>query len=446
MMKRTAVLFTVLLVFLSAQAAGALELGSTGQVSIHGFITQGYILSSDNNFFGPTSGDGSFEFNERGINFSSEVSDRLRLGLQVFSRDFGTLGNNEVTIDWAYADYAFTEWANFKAGKVKLVHGLYNTSRDVDMLRTSVFLPQSVYNEGWRDSINAMNGFEFYGYAPAGRAGSFEYHLQGGVMDLKDDGAEVRLLEDQIPAWMNMNVTSTEINHTVATGFLWETPLDGLRVGASGWQLDFDAPFTMDLTEFGIAVGKTELGIEESLMEVTQTGWTTSLEYAIGDFVFATEYNRINYELFGKSPYPGLRGDVDKDFDSEGYYGMVTYRFCDWFELGTYYSEYYANRNDKDGKSAAQTWTNGKFGPGTEGGYPPGQEHRAYLKDIALSLRFDITENWIFKVEGHKMRGGAIMLNSDDNTAEYPSTLMPLDGPSYVKNWELYTAKVSYNF
>ncbi|WP_092215499.1 hypothetical protein [Desulfoluna spongiiphila] len=80
---------------------------------------------------------------------------------------------------------------------------------------------------------------------------------------------------------------------------------------------------------------------------------------------------------------------------------------------------------------------------------PPGQEHRAYLKDLALSLRFDITENWIFKVEGHKMRGGAIMLNSDGNTAFYSSSFGvngQIEGPSYTKDWELYTAKVSYSF
>lgn len=438
MMKKTAILFAGILIFLFAQTAGALELGSTGQVSIHGFISQGYILSSDNNFFGPTAGDGSFEFNERAINFSSDVSDRLRLGLQIFSRDFGTLGNNDLTLDWAYADYAFTEWANFKAGKVKMVHGLYNTSRDVDMLRTSVLLPQSVYNEGWRDSINAINGFEFYGYAPAGDAGSFEYHLQGGVMNLKDDGAEVKLLENQAPEWMDMDVTTTETNHAVSTGFLWETPLDGLRVGVSGWQLDFDAPFEFNFKE-DLSDPNEEFQRLGTTMEVTQTGWTTSLEYSIGDLVLATEYNRINYELYADSPIPNQEPAFDKDFDSEGYYGMATYRFTDWFELGTYYSEYYANRDDKDGKDAAKKWTD--YG-GYRGGYPPGQEHRAYLKDLALSLRFDITENWILKMEGHLMKGGAIMLNSDDNTAIYNG----VKGPSYTKDWELYTAKVSYSF
>ncbi len=430
MMKRMAILLAGFLIFLSAQAAGAYELGSTGNVNIHGFISQGYLKTTDNNFFGPTE-DGSFQFNERGINFSADVSDRLRVGLQFFSRDFGSLGDNEVTIDWAFADYTFTEWANFKAGKIKMPQGLYNTTRDVDMLRTSILLPQSVYNEGWRDSINAMDGFEFYGYAPAGVVGSFEYHAQVGVNKFKDDGPEMRLLEDQLPPSLGVDVVNNHVDQTYVGSIVWETPLEGFRLGMSGWEMSFDADMVTD-------------SYPDAVIDVTQTGWTTSIEYAIGDLVLSTEYNRTNYEFSAPTFItPFTPTGLEQDFDSEGYYGMATYRFCDWFEVGTYYSEYYSNTDDKDGKDAVAKWN--AYG-GQAGGYPPGQEHRAYLKDLALSLRFDITENWILKVEGHKMKGGAIMLNSDGNTKNYGTEAIPAVGPDYDKDWYLYTAKVSFSF
>ncbi|SCY87370.1 hypothetical protein [Desulfoluna spongiiphila] len=364
MMKRTAILFSFILVFLSAQSAGAFELGSEGQVTIHGFITQGYLLSSDNKFFGDTDNGGTYHFNERGINFTSDVSDRLRLGIQFFSRDFGSLGENEVTIDWAYADYSFTEWANFKAGKLKMPQGLYNTSRDVDMLRTSVLLPQSVYNEGWRDSINALNGFEYYGYAPAGKVGSFEYHLMGGVNQFDDDGPEMRLLEDQFPIYLGVDVSNNEVDRTYVGSVLWETPLDGLSFGVSGWEMNFNADITSNPD--GSVTSPPAPTLKPSEIEVTQTGWTTSLQYAVGDFVFSTEYNRINYEMVAPGYIP--EDSAAADFDSEGYYGMITYRFTDWFELGTYYSEYYANRDDKDGEKSAQKWA---LSDGLLGGYPP---------------------------------------------------------------------------
>lgn len=38
------------------------------------------------------------------------------------------------------------------------------------------------------------------------------------------------------------------------------------------------------------------------------------------------------------------------------------------------------------------------------------QTSDAYLKDICLSNRFDITGNWVFKLEGHLMDGSALMM------------------------------------
>ncbi|GBC63154.1 hypothetical protein DENIS_4147 [Desulfonema ishimotonii] len=88
-------------VILSGSNASAAELGG---VDIHGFISQGYLKSDDNNFLG-NSEDGSFQFNEMGINFSRELTDKLRIGVQFFSRDLSAVGNNDVVVDWAYGDY-----------------------------------------------------------------------------------------------------------------------------------------------------------------------------------------------------------------------------------------------------------------------------------------------------------------------------------------------------
>lgn len=428
MMKRTAILLAGLMVMLTAPAAGAydLDLGSTGRINIHGFITQGYMGTTDNNFYGKTDDGGSFQFNERAINFTSQVSDRLSMGFQVFSRDLGNWANNEVTFDWAYADYTFTEWANLKAGKIKMTHGLYNTSRDVDMLRTSVFLPQSVYNEGWRDSINALDGFELYGYVPMGVVGSFDYHLQAGVVNFADDGPEITLLQERLPKGLGADIEEINTDSTYAGSFLWDTPLDGLRMGASGWLLTFDSPMTMTPH----AALKIGTDTTDHTMDVTQTGWTTSVEYAVGDLVLAAEYNRINYD------FEAAGTPIEADFDSEGYYGSITYRITDWFEVGSYYSEYYADTDDRDGEKSVATW---EASHGLGGGYPTGQEHRAYSKDLALSLRFDITENWILKMEGHKMEGAALMFEADGNVDDAGNM-------DYEKDWYLYTAKVSFSF
>ena len=63
-------------------------------------MSQGYFKSNDNNFLGKSK-EGSFEYNEVGLSFALPISDELRFGMQLFSRDIGEYGNNDFNVDWA---------------------------------------------------------------------------------------------------------------------------------------------------------------------------------------------------------------------------------------------------------------------------------------------------------------------------------------------------------
>src|ERR1035437_3337463 len=133
-------------------------------IEIHGFLSQGYIKTTkENNFPVTNSGQGSFNFNDFGINFSKELTPDLHVGLQLFAFDRGTYGRDAITVDLAFGDYRFKDWLGFRAGKVKIPLGLYNEARDNDALRTFIFLPQNEYYEYERDSIMAMIGGSLYG-------------------------------------------------------------------------------------------------------------------------------------------------------------------------------------------------------------------------------------------------------------------------------------------
>ncbi len=70
MMKRKlATLMMLLLGMAFSGNAGAVELGQ-GKVDIHGFITQGYLVTDENNFMADTEGNGSFQYSEAGVTFS----------------------------------------------------------------------------------------------------------------------------------------------------------------------------------------------------------------------------------------------------------------------------------------------------------------------------------------------------------------------------------------
>ena len=83
----------ILITFLLSLSLGIMAQDDAG-LNIHGFVSQGYLHSSDNNYQGNTE-DGTFEFNELGINFSTQLTDELRLGIQFFARDLGNFGISE---------------------------------------------------------------------------------------------------------------------------------------------------------------------------------------------------------------------------------------------------------------------------------------------------------------------------------------------------------------
>ena len=413
-------LFVSFLTLLCASTGFCVDFFKMGKVDIHGFVSQGALGSSDNNFFADTDENGTFQFNEVGLNFTTQVNDRLRVGAQILARDLGTMGNKEMTIDWAFADYAIRDWLNLKVGKVKLSYGLYNTSRDVDMLRTYVFLPQSVYNEGWRDTINALSGASLYGFIPVGPLGNLTYYIQGGVADMDADNGAARMLQDQPPPMLNVNIISVNMDYTYATNFIWE-PFDGTKIGGGYWGLAFAAPssyLNMPDTPGGPPV------MTFGDFDLKMDSYVGFAECALGDLTLTGEYMTSEYEMT-------LNGSPHMDgykLKAEGYYGAFRYRASSWFEVGGYYSEYYPNKEDKEGETATF--------------YEKDFEY--WLKDSCVAIRFDINEHWIVKLEGHYMDGAAIMFRSDDNMGVNEMSGMPES--LFEQYWELYALKFSFNF
>jgi hypothetical protein len=438
------ILITILLG--SVTHVQAMEFDDLGGIEVHAFISQGYLKSSDNNFFADTE-KGTTQFNEMGINFSADVMEKLRMGVQFFARDMGDIGNNEVRLDWAIADYRWRDWLGIRAGNMKWVNGLYNESRDVDMLRTSIFLPQGVYNEAWRESSANLQGAGLYGDIPLSVVGSLSYDAQYGAMNMDTDQGPAKLLKDQIFEAFpikpeHVDLTDVNVDYTYTGSLKWNTPLDGLVLGGSTFGYFFEANATTmisasDLTELNPAFAPitgplAQVGVIfqtfPMTFEVEGKNLTGSVEFTWQNLVLAAEYSQITYNItFINDFLPNGRYKVP-EFDSLGYYGGASYRFTYWFELGAYYSEYYRNKDDRDGDERVEP---GKF--------PSEPKHRAWLKDACLTTRFDINENWVFKLEGHMMNGTAVILGADNP--------QPTDGTlRYEEDWYLGAAKITYSF
>jgi hypothetical protein len=94
------------------------------QVQVHSFGSQGFAYSNDNSYLTMNTSKGSFNFDDLGVNLSSQITDKFRVGAQVYTRRLGELNKGQVTMDWAVADYRFKPWLGVRGGKVKTVLGL----------------------------------------------------------------------------------------------------------------------------------------------------------------------------------------------------------------------------------------------------------------------------------------------------------------------------------
>ncbi len=389
---------TMIIAVLSILFSGTAFAAEFGGVDIHGFISQGGLKSDDHEYNAADTNDGTFEFNEFGINFSTDLNDELRLGMQLLARDLGAIGNDKVEVDWAYADYRYRNWLGLRVGKVKKPVGLYNASRDVDAARTAIFLPQCIYPDALREAALANKGIAIYGTLP----GHVDYEFVHGVFDVPKDAGIAYLLRNY------GTMTDTEVDNSAAGALTWNTPLDGVRTGFSVAKYNvlvtllhpqLGAPYTM------------ELGGEYYIL---------SAEYTYNNFMVCGEYQGSKQTVHTIIPvvpvYLPAGQDTDTRTDIEKYYVMSSYRFTDWFELGMYYAVDYPDKDDKDGDRYAV-------------------KERAWLKDFALSLRFDINAYWILKLEGHKMDG---LYSVDYSDSDDPADPDP--------DWYMFAAKLSYSF
>ncbi len=383
-------LVLVLALVLGSGRAHAIELGRPGEpltVHAHGFVSQGFILTTKNQYLAK-SRKGSFEFTEVGLNFTVPLTDKLRTGVQLFSRDLGPIGNYNLKADWFYLDYRFEDWLGFRAGRVKIPFGLYNEVNDIDAARVPILLPQSIYSLASRDFLFAQTGAELYGRIDLKKAGALEYRHYAGTIFLS--------LDEQ--SSISVRVAGIEVPFVAGQRLLWETPIEGLRVAGSMQALKIDGHFVY-LNQ------PVSLTIPAFL-------WAASAEYAIRDALLSAEYSRqhagISISDTNVIPLPQEAQEVV----SERAYVMGSYRFGKVFQPGAYYSIAYPDMRRRNGPSASQ-------------------------HDVALTLRFDLNEWWLLKLEGHFMSGTAGLSSAlNDNT--------PLD--SLQRRWGIFLAKTTVHF
>ncbi len=386
------ILFTMAFLTCSQLAHSFEDVGKIGDrldaagITIHGFASVGYLDSNHNNYLAETE-DGSFDFNEFGINFTKSFTNDLRFGIQLYSFDLGDIGDHKVILDWCFLDYHWKEWLGIRLGKVKMPYGLYNEQQDYDMLRTSILMPQGVYSKFQRESIISYTGIGLYGIFSLGDLGKLGYDIFYGTAEFESDGGIAKIISEN-----GRELKSSDMEWTSGGRIKWYSPLDGLLLAATYFRYNLTQELLFTILGFGTFPMDLDMPDGETFI--------VSAEYSLGRFTAAAEYYQLNVDATALVYTPAPSPPQEITFRPDSFYAQISYRFTDWFEAGTYYSVFYSDRHDRSGhKEAAQFGT---------------PDYNGWQKDFAISTRFDITEYWLFKLEFHFMDGVGLTAAQDN--------------------------------
>jgi len=314
----------------AVSAADVLEqtdLGRRLNLEAHGFVSFGYLQTTDNDWLGETT-DGTNDFYEAAANVIARPFDRLRIGAQLFTRDLGPYDNGRVELDWAYADYRAVDSFGFQLGRYKIPLGLYNESLDVDAARTSVFLDSSIYAIRSRDLYISADGAKLYGLIPLGGAGSCDYAVHIGAKKYSDDGGFATYL-GQV-GFGDPGSVSVESDWLGGAMVHWNTPISNLAFRLSFGNLH---NFHTDGTSSGVT-------ITSDVADYSQ--YIASILWDPGTVTLACEYTRYH----GQGTISSSGVSTPYEDHGEGGYLSTTWHILPWLDVYGAGSMYYDDRTD----------------------------------------------------------------------------------------------------
>ena len=359
-------------------------------IQLHGYATQGFLYTTNNNIFTTTSSNGSPAWTEAVVNLTAQPQSKLRVGVQARYFVLGNYGN-EITLDWAQADYKFNDMFGIRAGKVKTPSGMFNEIQDIDPSYMWSLLPQPVYPIGSRNSELAHYGGVVYGTVKMGAGGKLDYRGWDGERIIgSNDGYFTTLRESGIVFPDGL------YGVTLGAQMTWHTPLKGLSVGA--------ADSRSEQWSGAVNYSAGEANVTAETISGTMTLKPMDQPYFFGryeraKFMVAGEYTRIQPSL-ALNLAPAVPAPINYYDDWRSWYGMAMYKPTSKLSVGIY------DTQEIDHKAA--------LGPAR------------YSKDWAFSGRYDFNEFLYAKAEQHVIDGTLIDYDLAGSTSgENPGGLQP---------------------
>jgi len=364
-------------------------------VQVHGWLSQGFVYTDENNWLTMNTSSGSGAMTDMGLNFSTRITDHLRLGAQFYDRNLGQLGQWHPSLDWALADYRLHSWLGIRAGKVKTVLGLFNDTQDQDFLYTFALLPQGVYPTDLREATIAHLGADIYGRIPLKSSANLAYTVFAGHRHDSIHSGYPYLISQYGAVFKSLGGLQ------YGADLRCQMPAKGPLLGISR--------LNEDTSGKGTATDPITTDGTFPYSEYSRANWTNQFygEYVIGRLRLDSEYRRY---LRDQMIYSGTTENIT---DVRAWYVSGGYTLTRNLRLGSYYS-HYTLRNEVKGALAP-------YFPGkTDTSLPTN-----HIYDKVLTLCFDLKKFWNVKLEAHFINGYAFV--------SYPDGFYPQENPNGFK-------------
>ncbi len=369
-------------------------------VQVHGFLSQSFSHSTDNNFLGKTDDNIAADFRELGLNGSWRIFPELQIAAQLVWRDAGETDKDELRLDYGYANYTLfsseSSKLGIKAGRVPTPLGLYNVTRDVAATRPGIFLPQSIYFDINRNLAISADGGYLYGEHRT-NYGDF-FITSGVVLPRTNDPDFNNILRGNGRGGTFPGEIKRDASWITQGNYEWQGGT--VRLGVT--YADFNA----------------HLDPKNSSTNPSSPG-----NFRFNLWVFSAQYNAENWSLTGEYAIrrSRLNGFItpDLDFIGESYYVQGTYKLTSYLEAMLRYDVFFANRNDKNGHN----WQRVTGAP----------SHSRFAKDYTAGLRLEILPSLLLSAEYHIVDG--------------TGWVSPIENNGGTKRyWNLFSTQLSYNF
>ncbi len=363
---------------------------------IHGFLSQGYLRSEHNSFYGADSLGGSWRLREAGLNASWRPVAKVMFSAQGMVRQAGERDIPAATLDYAFLTLNLVSSLDRRddllLGRIKLPLGFYNETRDVPVTRPSILLPQSIYFDRTRDLALSADGLMWVGWR---QKGNHNWFAKLGGMRPRTPPVEV---ED---ALFGGDLPGELITNVLWVGqVLYEHEKKGIKGGVSLLSVGAKYPGSSSVPE-----GQARFLPVILSVAMDRERWSLTAEYAS---------RTIAYQGFAGTPIE------DEDMTGESFYGQGVWRFTPKVSALVRFDRLLVDRNDPDGRRYAD-----------ESGQPA---HLRFARDWTLGLTWDPSASWRLQVEHHWVDGTAWLTRIDRQQG------------TLHRRWSLWAAMLAFRF